>query len=473
MPQPANARSGRSDVHDVSRTRSTRVAFATIAIALGGSACDSSSTAPVPVTLADEVRALAVAAGFEALAAPPSVRPELALLGQMLVFDPELSGNRDLSCMTCHWPEFGTADARSLSVGVDATGLGPDRVHPTGVFIPRNAPPTFNLHAQAAQFWDGRVEVDESGLFHTPAGTRVTPDMTDVFEFGSISAQGLFPVTSRDEMRAESGNELAAIDDGDEPAMWIALMARLGNIPEYRQLFEDAYPGTAFDDMSFAHAANAMAGFYLDEFTFVNTPWDQFLRGDDGAMSTEQLEGARSFIDASCGECHSGAALTDVKFHNVAVPQLGPGKGDGASGRDDFGRMRVTGDPADRYRFRTPPLRNVELTGPYGHAGAFTSLREFIDHYSESDQKLRGFDPSGLEVALQGTVLNNVEAVLATRDTLLDDLVLSEEDIDAIAAFITALTDPATSALPQSIPATVPSGLPVRASIAAARRPDR
>jgi cytochrome c peroxidase len=65
---------------------------------------------------------------------------------------------------------------------------------------------------------------------------------------------------------------------------------------------------------------------------------------------------------------------------NVAVAQFGPGKGDGLTGKDDFGRMRETGRPEDRYAFRTPALRNIELTAPYGHDGAFFDLREFIAH---------------------------------------------------------------------------------------------
>jgi cytochrome c peroxidase len=67
--------------------------------------------------------------------------------------------------MTCHLPTFGTGDGRSLSIGQGAAGLGPDRVHPTGDFIPRNAPPLFNLSAVEPFFWDGRVVVDEHGDF--------------------------------------------------------------------------------------------------------------------------------------------------------------------------------------------------------------------------------------------------------------------------------------------------------------------
>src|SRR5215218_1130769 len=132
---------------------------------------EDGTTAPAPVptialssselsALAAEVRQLTSGRGITALSRPASVRPALVKLGQALAFDKILSGNRDIACMTCHLPAFGTGDARSLSIGQGATGLGPSRVHPTGEFIPRNAPPMFNLFAIKPLFWDGRVVLD-------------------------------------------------------------------------------------------------------------------------------------------------------------------------------------------------------------------------------------------------------------------------------------------------------------------------
>src|SRR5437763_14327673 len=92
-------------------------------------------------TLPQIVRQLAASRGIVPLGAPPPVRPALAKLGQALAFDRILSGNKDIACTTCHLPAFATGDGRSLSIGQGATGLGPLRIHPTGVFIPRNAPP--------------------------------------------------------------------------------------------------------------------------------------------------------------------------------------------------------------------------------------------------------------------------------------------------------------------------------------------
>lgn len=145
----------------------------------------------------------------------------------------------------------------------------------------------------------------------------------------------------------------------------------------------------------------------------------------------------------------------------MAVVQLGPGQGNGPSLRDDYGRMNVTGRLEDLYRFRTTPLRNVELTGPFGHSGAFGSLRGFIEHYSESDLKLRAFDPGVLEPALRGTALANADEILATRDTLLDGVVLTDQLVDELMAYMSALTDPQARNLARIVPKRVPSGLPV------------
>jgi cytochrome c peroxidase len=296
---------------------------------------------------------------------------------------------------------------------------------------------------------------------HTPANAKLTPAMTAVFEFGALSAQPLFPLLSRAEMRSEAGNELAAFADDQETEIWAAIMRRLGAIPEYRVMFEQAYPGQRFENMTIAHASNAIAGFLISSLAFNDSPWDRFLAGSDHALTDMQLAGARNFMTARCSVCHNGPAFTDNQFHNVAVAQIGPGAGDGAGGHDDFGRMRVTGFAADRYAFRTTPLRNVELTGPWGHDGAFTDLRAFVDHYSESALKLGAYDASQLAPALRGTLQPTAEAILATRDPLLEGVVFTPQQVDEVTEFLRALTDPHARHLEPVTPGHVPSGLPI------------
>jgi cytochrome c peroxidase len=455
----------------------TRVAFAAAALfALPLMACSDRATAPTyalaarsgdlaptpadPVT-ANLVRQLAAGRGIVPLPPPPHVRPALAKLGQALAFDKILSGNRDIACMTCHLPAFSTGDGKSLSVGQGGIGLGPPREHPAGTFIPRNAPPLFNLAAMRHLFLDGRVQIDAQGVVHTPAGSQVTPEMAKVFEFGALSAQPMFPVTNRFEMRGASGNELAAIPDADLTGIWAGLMTRLGEIGEYRGLFEAAYPGTRFEDMTFAHASNAIAGFFVDQYSFANSPWDRFLAGNDAALTPRQLAGAQTFLTLKCSICHTGATFSDEQFHDVAVAQVGPGEGNGTSLLDDFGRMNVTGNPADQYLFRTSPLRNVELTGPYGHDGAIVTLRDFVEHYSQSDLKLLSYNPNQLEPALRATLQPNASAILAARDPLLAGVVLTPALVDQLMDYMGALTDDAARNLSRTVPVRVPSKLPV------------
>jgi cytochrome c peroxidase len=213
--------------------------------------------------------------------------------------------------------------------------------------------------------------------------------------------------------------------------------------------------------MTFAHASNAIAGFFVKQYSTRSSPWDRFLAGNDAALTMPQLQGAQTFLTLKCSICHSGATLGDEQFHNVAVAQIGPGQGNGIGLRDDFGRMNVTGLPEDRYRFRTSPLRNVELTGPYGHDGSIASLREFVEHYSESDVKLLAFDPTRLEPALRLTMVNNAADVLQQRDTLLAGVVLTDDLVDKLMAYMGALTDDAARDLSRSVPVRVPSGLEV------------
>lgn len=420
-------------------------------------AAATSSTLGQATLAARRVRETAIEMGFAPLSPPPAVRPELVELGRMLAFDPELSGNRDIACMTCHSPHHGTGDGLRLSIGTGGSGLGPSRQVAGGVTIGRNSPALFNLHASQPLFLDGRVALGDDG-YHTPARETLTDEMTATFEFGALSALPLFPVLARDEMRGFGGNELAALPSDDPRSIWDALMDRLRAIPGYVRLFESAYPGIAMEDMTFAHAANAIAGFLVSDLSFIGSPWDAFLAGDLGALTLAQLDGADRFLELACSECHSGPALTDGEFHNVALAQVGPGLGDGPDGRDDYGRFRVTGDPDQRYAFRTPALRNVELTAPYGHAGQFADLSDFVAHYGDSADKLRGYGgelPAGL------APLDNEDAILATRDPLLDGVELSPETVAQLTEFMRALTDPAARELSSLVPRAVPSGLPV------------
>ncbi|MEL6344696.1 MAG: cytochrome c peroxidase [Myxococcota bacterium] len=418
----------------------------------------------VPDPVIDRLRDRLEDADITAVPTAPAFEQALVDLGQALAFDKILSGNQDISCMTCHHPTLASADERSLPIGVGGEGLGMDREHPDDARIPRNSPALFNLHDIDQMFWDGRVALDPRGRLMTPAGADITADMrATLAPTGVVGAQAMFPVTSREEMRGEMGeNELAAISDDDFSGIWEGLMERLGDIPEYVALFEEAYPGEDFEDMTFAHAGNAIGAFVITAFESSDSPLDAFLEGNDNALTAEQIAGGEAFLGPGrCAVCHNGPNLTDQRFHNTGMPQIGPGVGDGGNGNDDFGREAVSNNPNDRYAFRTTPLRNVALTAPYGHAGQFVDLGDFTAHYDNPRQAFRTYDERQLEEVLWGTQVDNENDVFDNLSPLMNGINLNGPQIEQIVAFMEAMTDPRAMDMDDLVPARVPSGLPV------------
>jgi cytochrome c peroxidase len=439
-------------------------------LAACGEAPPAPDQAPIEAQLkhqrVEALRDLLDAAGVAPLAAPLPASAELFELGQLLFHDKELSGNRDVSCSTCHLDGAGTADELALSIGTGGVGgVGADRALGAGRgYVPRNAPGLYNLHAQQELFWDGRVRVGGDGALVTPAGAAVTADMLAVMSYTGLAGQALFPAGGRPEMRGNVGeNELA--DLPDLPSVWGGLMARLAGIPEYVQRFEAAYPGTAFADMTFAHAANAIAAYEANAYFSADSAFDAFVAGDDGALTTQELDGATLFFgEAGCASCHSGPTLSDDAFHNVGLAQFGPGKGDGPTARDDFGWEKVTKNAAHRYQFRTAPLRNVALTAPYGHVGQYRDLESFVAHYDDPDQSVLDYDVTAEvdDPAHHATLVDNAADVGAALDPALGSDVLHSNDVERIVDFLHALTGAfAATSECDLVPASVPSGLPV------------
>lgn len=420
-------------------------------------------------TLDSELRAVLEQQHVTPLDPGPSPDAAQVALGRMLFFDKILSGNRDVSCATCHHPSLATVDRLPVSIGTGGRGLGSARTLGEGrVFIPRNAPDIFNRAAPelVSMFADSRVVQRRDGTFISPAGHALPGTLPNV-----LAVQAMFPVTSRDEMRGHTGdrdvrgalNELALINDADLTVMWDTLMVRLLDSPAYRELFQVAYPDVPREDLSFAHAAQAIAAFEAATFTFTGSPWDRYLAGDDLALTDAARRGALLFYgEAGCARCHSGSLLSDQQHYNIAVPQVGPGKGEEAP--LDLGRARETGEASDRFAFRTPPLRNVALTGPYMHNGAFRTLTATVRHHLAPEDSLRAYDAAAhLPLQLQDTFQDDaalIAELLATRDTSEPERLLTATEFDDLMAFLAALTDPAALTIEEPPPA-VPSGLPV------------
>ncbi len=414
---------------------------------------------------------LASAAQALDLGPPPEfAEPDLAVveLGQLLFYDPILSGNRNISCGSCHHPRLGTSDGLSLGVGEGGIGLGVTRAldpeNRPEQRIPRNSPALWNLGAEefTVFFHDGRLEADPSrpNGIRTPLGTHMRPGFKS-----ALAAQAMFPVLSPDEMAGHySENEISkAVRLGlltQEGGAWDLIAARVAAIPEYQKRFEDALPG---EEITFTTIANVLADFIAFEWRADNSLFDQAMRGE-AELSPEAQAGLDLFYgEAGCSACHSGWLQTDHSFHAIAMPQIGPGKGARfeSHARDD-GRMRVTGEADDAFAFRTPSLRNVTLTAPYGHSGAYAELEDVVRHhldpvgslqrYSLEQARLPAFPGADDQRALGETT----EAIAAANS--LEPVSLSDDEVDAILSFLNTLEDPAQRL---GVPETVPSGLPV------------
>ena len=409
-------------------------------------------------------------------------------LGRFLMFDKILSGNQNISCATCHHPLTNTGDGLSLPIGEGARGLGVTR--DTGSDedavverVPRNSPHVWNEGARefTAMFHDGRIELNDafpSGC-KTPAGANLPYNLENI-----VACQAMFPVTSPTEMAGQAGeNSIADAASDDNLAgpggVWEQLARRLQDIPEYVDMFIAAFGDVnSASDITYAHAANAISAFERVFWRADDSPFDRYLRGDKEAMSQNAIKGMNLFYKGrnekgkdksiACADCHSGVLQTDHAFHSNAMPQIGAGRGDGFDGHEDFGREQVTGDPADRYKFRTPSLRNVTLNAPYGHSGPYNTLRAIVEHHIDTVKGINNYDQSQAKLpsrpdldALDFIVMDDPARVaeIAAHTELPDAMAYESRDVDRIIDFLNALTDPGSVDNRDDVPARVPSGL--------------
>jgi cytochrome c peroxidase len=242
----------------------------------------------------------------------PANAPDSTLihLGRVLFFEPLLSRTGKVSCNTCHpLDRYGTTHTR-VSVGVD------------GRLGRRNAPTVYNVAGQFRQFWDGRA--------------------------ATLAEQALGPVGSPVEMGMAAG----------------APVRILRAIPQYRALFDSAFPGQA-DPITLDHVTLAIAEFERGLITPAR--WDRYLDGDTHALSAAEKEGAKLFANLGCMVCHAGPYVGGTMFEKVGVFAPWPNQ-------TDHGRREVTNNQADDMVFKVPSLRNVVRTAPYFHDGSTDSL---------------------------------------------------------------------------------------------------
>ena len=325
-------------------------------------------------------------------------------LGKILFWDPIISGEKDIACASCHHPATGYADGLALSIGVGGQGLGPVRIEEPGGRIPRvgRGSPTIinaayiglkdhhqNYEAEMApMFWDSRVL--------------------------SLENQCLGPPTSFNEMAGDAYSSADALD---------SVMARLAANPEYVRLFDEAFGGGSAA-VTITNFAKAVAAFERSIIS-VNSPYDQYIAGNNNALTDKQKEGLLLFFGkANCVLCHKGPNFSDYKLTVHGVKDNPAGNYPDRGGSSEF-------------KFKTPTLRNIELTAPYTHGGMFETLEDALEFYNKGVS----------------------ENPLVSQDMLdphIEPINLNPKELKALIAFLKALTD---DSFDKTVPANVPSGL--------------
>jgi cytochrome c peroxidase len=327
--------------------------------------------------------------GLAALGPPPipadnPQTPEKIELGKMLFFDPRLGGDASTACSSCHEPDQGWAFSSDLSRGYPAT------IHW------RNSQTVVNSAYYGKLFWAGAAKSLEN--------------------------------------QAPSAAKGAVAGNGENDMM----ETRLAFIPEYRKRFKEVF-GDEWPRIS-----NAWAAIAAFERTLVqtDTPFDNYLRGDQGAISDQQKRGLELFQGkAQCVTCHNGPMLTDEKYYNIGVPRAERWEEDGlaqitfryeqyAKGateemyrtiKDDAGLYYRTKQNSDKGKFRTPSLRYTLYTVPYMHNGALWDLTEVIEFYNAGGGE---------------------NEFAENKTDLVQPLDLTEEEIEDLVAFLESLSGP-------------------------------
>jgi cytochrome c peroxidase len=478
-------------------------------LAAGASHTQPESPSHAERALDEQLSALLHGAGFtgrvestlEARLGRPVDR-NLADLGRLIFFDRIPSLHSDNACAGCHSPTNGFGDTQPMAIGIQSNGIvGPHRDGPRNQ---RRTPMAANTAFFPKLMWNGRFAslsgdpFDGSAGFEFPApeGTTKFPP-NDPIVRQLLVAQAHIPPTELVEVAGFTGTKgtldprFDVFDDGlgspvpppdgsgyrNEPIRQ-AVLARFNASPTYRALFAGLFPQVAAGGpIDFTMLGRAIAEF---EFTlvFADAPIDRFARGDARAMNASEKRGAVLFFgSAGCVSCHAVAGpanemFSDFANHRIAVPQVapafGPGLGnvvfDGAGEDEDFGREQISGDSADRYAFRTSPLRNVALQPAFFHDGAFTRLEDAVQHHLDVFGSARGYDPKKAGVDRDLLHVAPVEPLLVDVDPLLrTPLRLTAGEVRDLVAFVrNGLLDPraAPARLCALVPASLPSGMP-------------
>lgn len=331
-------------------------------------------------------------------------------LGRLLFYDPILSGNKDVSCASCHHPEFGYAESLELSIGVNGKGLGRNRVfnQPNDIpFTKRNSQGLLNIGFNGIDV-NGNYQPEEAPMFWD-------------LRAKSLEEQALHPIRQLEEMRGRSIEE----DDIED-----VIVKRLRAIPEYRRLFTKS-----FNEKEAVTATNLQKSLAAFQRSLVanNSRFDEFMRGNGDALTRSEKEGMQIFIQSGCARCHSGPMLSDFKPHVLGIA-------------DNEKLGIVDSGINNSFAFRTPSLRNLRFTAPYMHSGKLRTLEEVLTFYED----------------LHGKELPNKNVKKEQLDSLAIQTRVAFKSIPLILEFLNAIND---NQYDKEIPNAVPSGLKVGGNI--------
>jgi cytochrome c peroxidase len=394
---------------------------------------------------------------------------QLADLGRLLFFDTVGGLNDDNNCSGCHSPTNGFGDTQSIAIGVDNNGVvGPHRAGPRNQ---RRTPMAANTAFFPNLMWNSRFASLSNDPFDNSAGFSFPPPegLTLSYLPHLLVAQAFIPPTERVEAAGFSF-------PGNNFDIRTEVLRRINSVAEYRTRFGKIFPAVrAGGPITFDMFGLAIAEF---EFTlvFADAPVDRFARGQKNALTDEQKRGALLFFGAArCVECHkvsgeSNEMFSDFSQHVIGVPQIAPIIGnvpfDGPGQNEDFGLEQITGNPNDRYKFRTSPIRNVSLQPAFFHNGAFTRLEDAVRHHLDVFTSAQNYSPvaAGVDADLTAA-MGPIAPVLALIDPVLAAPInLNRDEFRQLVDFVRdGLLD--RRAMPQNlrklIPRSVPSRFPV------------
>jgi cytochrome c peroxidase len=292
-------------------------------------------------------------------------------VGRVIFKSKKLSLNSNIACKTCHVSKFGSADGIPVAAAVGGTGEGPERLLSGAKLLSRNTLPFWGRGGPGFDtfFWDGKVDFSD-GRQISQFGSR--PPSNDAL----VTAPHL-PVVEVREMLSEDPfvqeHMQESVDQASEMYLAIANNLRRFEPQASEDLAERLNKPVA--KLTYTDYARAIAAFIRSEFRIRETKLERFVTKAEPLSDDEARGGLIFYGRGRCVSCHYGPYFSDLKFHVVAFPELGFGKnGFGI----DYGRFNVTFDPRDLYKFRTPPLFNVEKTAPYGHSGSVATLEGAI-----------------------------------------------------------------------------------------------